>query len=111
MSKTPKIKLPDPDTPEGRWRMNLPVFPGAWKYENEPRVLFKVSLLRSPIEGARYGQTVIVGIPESLVGNIKLEKKWIKYECGGEMVKIEMYRLASMSKIKGKNILPKGLTS
>lgn len=50
----------------------------AWKYVNEPRVIFHVRVGRGKI--FPNGGTTKVGIPESLAGNPKMERKWILYE-------------------------------
>lgn len=109
MSKKPKIALPDPDTPEGKRRMECvnrfgaAYFKSAWKYENEPRVIFKVHVLRCPRHP--YGVKTLIGIPESLVGKPRLEKRWIEYELGGSMVKLKNWRAFILPELKRKRLL------
>jgi hypothetical protein len=111
MSKKPKIKLPDPDTEEGRARMatmgvkNYPYYAGAWKIVDEPRVIFEVVILRAPPHEFRYGGKTRIGIPESIVGQPKLEERWIQMELGGKMVKLKSWRPWILPEFRGKRLL------
>lgn len=110
MSKWPKKSLPNLDTPEGRARVescnqhrDVTYFAGAWKYENEPRVIFNVHVLRCPRHPN--GVKTLIGIPESLVGKPKLEKRWIEYELGGSMVKLKRWKAFILPEFRGKRLL------
>lgn len=112
MSKKPKIALPDLDDPEvikrrlacheGKDQRYI-FFQSAWKYVNEPRVIFSVRVLRC----AKYptGITTLIGVPESLVGKPKLEKRWIMYELGGHMVKLKFWRPFILPEYRRKRLL------
>lgn len=108
MAKDPKTALPDLSTSEGMARYktttkSAPYFKSAWKYEGEPRVFFTVRAYRTPTHP--YGIKTVVGVPESLVGKPKLEKRWIEYELGGHMVKLKHWRQFIIPDLKRKRLL------
>jgi len=47
----------------------------------------------------------LIGIPESLVGNSKMELGWIKDELGGRSVRVRMWRQWVLPELRGKRLL------
>lgn len=84
-------------------RKQMPAIKSRWKYENEPRVLFMAHIARCP--KYEFGKRVLIGIPESLVGNSKMEHGWIQDELGGKSVRVRMWRPWVLPELRRKRLL------
>lgn len=86
-------------------RKTQPALKSKWKYENEPRVLYMVHIAKC--KDYEFGKKVLIGIPESIVGDVIKERAWIKEELGGRSTRIRFWRQWVLPELRRKRLLPK----